>query len=467
MQPYELTITQASRAIATRELSPVELLDSVSSQIERHEARVGAFATLTLDSAREAARSAEAQIRASGPAGPLHGIPVGIKDLCDTAGVASTSSSRTRAGRVATADSAVTARLLAAGAVLVGQTHTHEYAYGVITPTTRNPWDLDRIPGGSSGGSGAALAARMVLGATGTDTGGSIRIPSALNGTTGLKPTYGRVSRYGITSLCWALDHAGPMARTVPDVALLLQTLAGYDPRDPGSVDEPVPDYSAGLDGAAGLAGLTFGVPTNYYVAPIEPDVEAAFRAAVATLQDAGASIREVELPLAGTYLPIEYGILVAEATAYHQGTLRAKGELYEADVRVLLEAGELMFAADYLRALRARQLVKLAWQGLFEGLDAVLAPTLCATAVRADDPVVRWPDGTEEPAIDVYVKASAPGNLTGLPALSVPCGFDSQGLPIGLQVYGRPFDEATVLRVGAAFEAATDFANRMPTGLG
>lgn len=465
MRPCDLTITEASAAIARGELSPVDLLESVIGQIERYEDRVGAFAALTLDNAREAAQQAESQIRESGPTSPLHGIPVGIKDLYDTAGVTATSSSRTRAGRVATEDSAVTARLRAAGAVLVGQTHTHEYAYGVITPTTRTPWDLDRIPGGSSGGSGAALAARMVLGATGTDTGGSIRIPSAINGTTGLKPTYGRVSRYGVTSLCWGLDHAGPMARTVSDVAILLQTMAGYDPRDPGSVDEPVPDYSTGL--GTGVTGLTLGVPSNYYTEHIQPDVDAAFRAAVQTLHDAGATIREVELPLAGIYLPIEYGILVAEASAYHQDTLRAKGNLYEPDVRVLLEAGELMFATDYIRALRARQLVKHAWQEMFDGLDALLAPTLCAVAVRADDPVVRWPDGTEESAIDVYVKSSAPGNITGLPALSVPCGFDSEGLPIGMQIFGRPFDEAGVLRIGSTFEAATDFANQMPTGLG
>ena len=465
MQPSDLTIREASTAIADGELSPVELLDSVIGQIERHEDRVGAFATLTLDSARESARRAESEIRAAGPTSPLHGIPVGIKDLCDTAGVPATSSSRTRSGRVATQDSAVSARLRSAGAVLVGQTHTHEYAYGVITPTTRNPWDLDRIPGGSSGGSGAAVAARMVLGATGTDTGGSIRIPSALNGITGLKPTYGRVSRFGITSLSWALDHAGPMARTVADVALLLQSMAGFDPRDPGSVDEPVPDYSTALD--EGVAGLTIGVPTNYYVEQIEPDVDAAFRAAVATLQDGGASIRPVELPLASTYMPVEYGILVAEASAYHQSTLREQGALYEADVRVLLEAGELMFATDYLRALRTRHLIKHAWRELFDGLDAIVAPTLCAVAVRADDPLVRWPDGTEESAIDVYVKSSAPGNLTGLPSLSVPCGFDRNGLPVGMQVYGRPFDEARVLRIGAAYEAATDFANRWPVGLG
>lgn len=227
---------------------------------------------------------------------------------------------------------------------------------------------------------------------------------------------------------------------------------------------EPAPDYSAGLGGD--LAAMTFGVPANYYTDHVEPDVDDAFRAAVQTLHEAGAGIQEVELPLAGTYLPIEYDILVAEASAYHPDTLRAQAGLYEADVRVLLEAGELLYATDYIRALRARQLVKRAWQQLFERLDALLAPTLCAVAVRADDPAVRWPDGTEESAIDVYVKSSAPGNITGLPSLSVPCGFDSQGLPIGMQIFGRPFDEAGVLGIGSVFEAATDFANRMPVGL-
>jgi aspartyl-tRNA(Asn)/glutamyl-tRNA(Gln) amidotransferase subunit A len=254
------------------------------------------------------------------------------------------------------------------------------------------------------------------------------------------------------------------MARTVGDVALLLQVLAGHDARDPGSVDEPVPDYRAALDGD--LAGQTLGVPTNYFFDRIEPDVEAAFRAAVQVLQDAGAVIREVELPLTETYLPVEYAVFVAEASAFHQGTLREKADLYEPDVRALLEVGELINATDYIRALRVRQLVKQGWRDLFEGLDAVLAPTVGAVAVRADDLSVHWPDGSTESAIDVYVKASAPGNLTGLPALSVPCGFDGQGLPIGLQILGRPFDESRVLQIGAAFQAATDYANRMPTGL-
>ncbi len=466
MEPFELTLAAASSAIAARELSPVELTDSVIDRIEDVEPRVNAFAALTLDHAREAAKQAESEIAASGPRTPLHGIPVGIKDLCDTKGVPSTSSSRTRAGRVGPEDSAVTSRLRAAGAVLIGQTHTHEFAYGVLTPTTHNPWDLTRTPGGSSGGSGAAIASRMVLGATGTDTGGSIRIPSSANGITGLKPTFGRVSRRGITPLSWSLDHAGPMARTVGDVALLLQALAGHDPADPGSVDVPVPDYAATLEGD--VSGRTLGVPTNWFLDRVEPDVEAAFRSAVDTLRHAGATIREVELPLTEAYMPTEYALFAAEASSYHQPTLRTKADLYQPDVRALLEAGEMIYATDYIRALRARELVKQGWRRLYEtaGLDALLAPTLSAVAVEADDPFVHWPDGTDESAIDVYVKTSAPGNLTGLPSLSVPCGYDAKGLPIGMQIIGRPFDEPGVLRVGSVFEAATTFANRMPAGL-
>ncbi|TWP38529.1 amidase [Leekyejoonella antrihumi] len=463
MEPYELTLAAASSAIAAGDLSSVELTESVIGQIERHEAKVCAFATLTLEQAREAARQADADIAGAGPRTPLHGIPLGIKDLCDTEGVLSTSSSRTREGRIGSADSAVTARLRGAGGVLLGQTHTHEFAYGVLTPTTHNPWDLSRTPGGSSGGNGAALAARMIMGAVGTDTGGSIRIPSSVNGMAGLKPTFGRVSRRGITPLSWSLDHAGPMARTVTDVALLLQALAGYDPSDPGTADVPVPHYADSLGGD--LAGQTLAVPSNWFFDRIEPDVEAAFRSAVSALEAAGATIREVTLPLTETYMAVEYALFTAEASSYHQEALRTKADLFEPDVRALLEAGELVYATDYIRALRARELIKQGWREMFEmdGIDALLAPTLPATAVKTNDPVVHWPDGTDESAIDAYVRASAPGNLTGLPALSVPCGFDRQGLPIGMQIIGRPFDEPGVLRIGSVFEAATDFANRMP----
>lgn len=465
MEARDLTLAQASTKMAAKELSPVELFDSVSRQIAQHDTEVGAFAALTLETARTQAEAAEARYASSTPMGPLDGIPVGIKDLAQTAGVTATSSSKTREGVVATEDSAVTARLRAAGATLIGQTHTHEYAYGVITPTTRNPWNPDRIPGGSSGGSGAAVASRMILGALGTDTGGSIRIPSSINGITGLKPTYGLVSRYGITSLSWALDHAGPMARTVEDTAMLLQVMAGFGARDPASLQVEVPQYRSEATGE--VSGRTFGVPTNYFFDRIQPDVEAAFDAAVQTLADAGATIRDVELPHAELYMPIEYALLVADASAYHQDMLRDKASLYEADVRLLLEAGEFLLATDYLKAVRARRLVQQGWREMFEqGLDAVLAPTLPAVAVPAADPIVRWPDGSSSEAIDAYVRTSAPGNLTGLPTLSVPCGFDGEGLPIGLQIIGRPLDEVGVLNIGRAFESATDFADRMPTGL-
>lgn len=465
MEPRDLTLAQASAELSSRNLSPVELCDSVCRQIDQHDARVGAFAALTLEDAKAQAEAAASRYSKREQLSPLDGIPVGIKDLAQTAGVTCTSSSKTRAGEVATEDSAVTARLRSAGATLIGQTHTHEYAYGVLTPTTRNPWNLDRVPGGSSGGSGAAVASRMVLGALGTDTGGSIRIPSSINGITGLKPTYGLVSRYGITSLSWALDHAGPMARTVEDTAMLLQAMAGFDARDPASLNVELPQYVTALTGD--VSGMTFGVPTNYFFDQIQPEVEAAFRAAIQTLTDAGAVIREVELPYADLYMPIEYALLVADASAYHQNMLREKASLYEADVRVLLEAGEFLLATDYLKAVRARHMVQQGWRDMFEqGLDAVLAPTLPAVAVPASNPIVEWPDGDSSEAIDAYVMASAPGNLTGLPALSVPCGFDAEGLPIGLQIIGRPLDEIGVLNIGQAFETATDFANRMPTGL-
>ncbi|MBF6252338.1 amidase [Nocardia farcinica] len=461
MRPCDLTLSEASEEIAAGRLSPVELTESVLDQVARHEPVIGAFSVVTAEAATmQAARAAE-EIAAGRRRGPLHGIPIGVKALVNRAGVETTSSSRSRAGHVPEDDAAVVERLDRAGAVLVGQTHTHEFAYGVVTPTTRNPWHPDHIPGGSSGGSGAALAARMVLGAIGTDTGGSIRIPSALCGVTGIKPTYGRVSRYGTTSLSWSLDHIGPMGRTVADKALLLGELAGFDPRDPATVDAEVPDYRASL--VADVRGMTVGVPTNYFFDHIDPEVEAAYRAAVHVLADAGAHVREVALPLPEQYMPVEYAVFVAEASAYHQEALRERADRYEADVRLMLEAGEMVLATDYIRALRARTLLQQGWREMFDGLDAVLAPTVPRAAAPAGQGEFTWPDGMSEPLINAYVRTCAPGNLTGLPAMSVPCGFTATGLPIGMQIIGKPFDEATVLRVGHTYESATDWTRRAP----
>lgn len=464
VEPYELSLHEAAEQIREKKLSPVELTESVLGRIKAVDERVGAFVTVMQDQAVRAARTAEKEIADGAYRGPLHGVCIAVKDLLDTAGVLTTSSSRTRADHVPDTDAAVVEHLEAAGAVIIGKTHTHEFAYGVITPTTRNPWNLDHIPGGSSGGSGAAVAARMCQGAIGSDTGGSVRIPSAVCGTVGLKPTYGRVSRRGTTSLSWSLDHLGPLTNSVHDAALMMDAIAGYDRADPATRDVPVPRHTEQL--TAGVENLVFGVPRNYFFDQLDPEVESAVRAAIEQLAGLGAELREVEIPYPDLYMPAEFGILVPEASAYHQEALRKVGDLYEDDVRVLLEVGELMLATDYIKAQRMRTLIQQGWRDMFDGLDAVLAPTLPAVAARVGELAFTWPDGEEEPVINSYVRTSAPGNLTGLPALSVPCGFSAGGMPIGLQIIGRPFAEPTVLRVGAAYEAATDWSDRRPAGL-
>lgn len=461
MQPYELTLAQAAGKIQAGELSPVELTESVLARIGDVEESITAFATVTADLARKAAVQAETEIAAGGYRGPLHGIPVGIKDLYETAGVATTSSSAVRADYVPEQDSAVVEKLLAAGTVLVGKTHTHEFAYGTLTPTTRNPWDVTRIPGGSSGGSGAAVAAGECMVGMGTDTGGSIRIPASMCGTVGLKPTYGRVSRRGVASLSWSLDHAGPLTRTVRDAALVMNTIAGYDRADPACVDVPVPDHTAAL--VAGVADLTVGVPVNYFTERVDPMVTQAVSTATGVLESMGARVREVTLPLTDYIMSVYRGVLAPEASAYHQGMLREKADLYTADVRAYLEAGEFVLATDYIKALRARTLIQQQWRDLFADVDVLVAPTLPTVAVPADDPTIHWPDGTSESSTDGCVRFSAPANVTGLPSLSLPCGFGEDGLPIGMQIIGRPFAEPTLLAAGQAYESATDWSDRRP----
>lgn len=461
VEPHNLTAASAAEALQRRELTAVELTRSCLDRIAEVDDRVGAFVVVLADAALEAAEQADKELRDGRSRGPLHGIPVAVKDLYDMAGVPTTASSAVRADFVPSEDSAAVARLRDAGAIVVGKTHTHEFAYGCITPTTRNPWDLERVPGGSSGGSGAAIAAGECLLALGTDTGGSIRIPASLCGTVGLKPTFGRASRYGVTSLSWSLDHVGPLTRTVRDAAAALGTLAGADPRDPATADVEVPDYVAGLDG--GVDGLVVGLPTNYYFDLVDPDVEDAVRGAVAGLEGQGARVVEVDLPHTDQYMAVEFGVILPEASAYHQEMLRDRGELYTEDVRLLLETGELILATDYIRALRVRTMIQQGWRRVFDGIDVLAAPSLPATAVRCDDPTITWADGTTEPVINAYVRTSCPGNITGLPALSVPCGTDRAGLPIGLQLMGRPFDEATVLRVGQVHETLSGWGARQP----
>jgi aspartyl-tRNA(Asn)/glutamyl-tRNA(Gln) amidotransferase subunit A len=454
MQPYEMSLASAAEEIRQRRLSPVELVDSVLERLAQVEPGLGAYVTVTADRARQAAREAERVVAEGRPHGPLHGIPMGLKDLVDVAGVATTASSRVRGGHRAQHDSTVAARLLGAGAILVGKTHTHEFAYGLTTPQTRNAWDPERVAGGSSGGSAVAVAAGTATFALGTDTGGSIRVPAALNGVVGLKPTFGLVPRHGVTSLAWSLDHVGPITRTVEDAGLVLAALAGHDPRDPASLAGAAsPDYRP--RDAADLTGVRVGVPANYYFEHVDPEVETAVRQAIGQLEELGARPVGVEIPMTRYVQATQWGLMVPEATAYHERTLRTVPDLYQADVRILLEAGELMSAGDYLRAQRSRTLMRRRWARVLADVDVIAAPTVPLPAAPSGQETVTWPDGTVESVSDAYVRLSAPANITGVPSLSVPVGRSRAGLPIGMQLLGRPLAEALLLKVGHAYEAA------------
>ncbi|AZQ75127.1 amidase [Streptomyces luteoverticillatus] len=438
MEPYELSLAEAAGAIAAGGLSPTELTGSVLARIDAVEPRLNAYVEVLADAARRDAAAAEREIAAGRRRGPLHGVPMALKDLIDVAGLPTTASSRVREHHVAERDSTVAARLAEAGAVLLGKTHTHEFAYGLTTPQTRNARAADRVAGGSSGGSAVAVAAGTATFALGTDTGGSIRVPAALNGVVGLKPTYGLVPVDGVVPLSWSLDHVGPLTRTVGDAGLVLAALTGREAPAPG-----------------GVAGVRVGVPRNHYFERVTPEAAKAVRAATARLADLGARLVDVEIPMADHIQGTQWGLMVPEASSVHEETLRTSLELYTPDVRLLLEAGEHVLAGDYLRAQRARALMRQEWARLFAEVDVVAAPTVPMVAARADQPAVAWPDGTIETVSDAYVRLSAPANITGAPALSLPVGVDGAGLPIGMQLIGRPFGEATVLDVGRAVEEA------------
>ncbi|MFJ5677891.1 amidase [Streptomyces sp. NPDC093097] len=451
MRPYELSLAAAADAIRARRLSPVELVDSVLDRIEEVEPHLRAYVAVTAERARRSARTAEREAADGRIRGPLHGIPMGLKDLIDVAGMATTASSRVRSGHRADADSTVVARLTEAGAVLVGKTHTHEFAYGLTTPQTHNAWDPSRVAGGSSGGSAVAVAAGAAGFALGTDTGGSIRVPAALNGIVGLKPTYGLVPRHGVTALSWSLDHVGPLTRTVEDAALVLPALAGPDPRDPASLPTPLADHRR-PDGTD-LTGLRVGVPRNYFFDRVTPDVETAVRRAIDRMATLGARLVDVDIPLTPYIQATQWGLMVPEATANHERTLRTVPDRYADDVRVLLEAGALLPAGDYLRAQRARTLMREAWTRLLDEVDVIAAPTVPLTAVPADQETISWSDGTVESVSDAYVRLCAPANITGVPSLSIPVGHDRAGMPIGMQLLGRPLGEPVLLRAGHAYE--------------
>ncbi|MSQ28329.1 MAG: amidase [Dehalococcoidia bacterium] len=461
-----LTLAQAAEGIRSGAVSPVDLTGAYLDRIAALDGRFKAFLTVFGDQAMAAARAAEGEIQAGRYRGPLHGVPYAIKDLVYTREGATTAGSKVLADFRPGFDAAVIERLNQAGAIALGKTALHEFAYGPtgVNPhygTPRNPWGADRIPGGSSSGSAVAVSAALIPWAIGSDTGGSIRIPAALCGVVGLKPTYGRVSRFGVLGLSWSMDHVGPLARTVEDAALALSAMAGYDARDPASADQPVPDFVRGIGDV--VRGLRVGVVRDYFFRNLDPEVAAAVEAAATVLAKAGATVSEVAFPLAAHSSVINQPVMLSEAATYHQGLLRKHWDMYSPMVRGRLTPGFAVTATMYLNGQRARALLTRQALDLLSQVDVLLTPTEPVGAPRIGDDTLNI-EGRTEGVVNAMTRLTRPFNLTGLPAVSLPCGFTSEGLPIGLQLAGRPWDEATVLRAAHAFEQATDWHTRRPS---
>ena len=461
-----LGVAELSRLIRKKEVSPADVVEAHLNLIEALEPALNSFITLLPKKAMEEAKEAEREIQAGQYRGPLHGIPIGLKDLFYVKGVRNTSGSKIFDHFVPDFNSAMALKLKEAGAILLGKLNLHQFAYGTTGENPdygnmHNPWNLERITGGSSGGSASAAASGQCTLTMGTDTGGSIRIPSALCGLVGLKPTYGRLSRYGITVLSWSQDHAGPMTRTVEECALVMNAVAGCDPRDPSSASISIPDFTQALTN--NIKGLRVGVPKDFFQESIDSEVESIVRNAIELMGKLGAVIHEISWPMYLESKAISSTILMAEATAYHSQLMKQHSSHLDPKVRLRLEAGFFISAVDYLQAQRARRLFYQRSCDLFKEVDLLAGPTVPIPACKI---------GTEEvqmgntrlgviPALSQYTR---PFNLNGFPAITVPCGFSKEGLPIGLQLAGKPFDEMTVLRAAFAYEQATDWHQRRPT---
>jgi aspartyl-tRNA(Asn)/glutamyl-tRNA(Gln) amidotransferase subunit A len=453
--PY-LSITEAAPLLRSRRLSPVELTRAVLERIDRIEPRVHAFITVTREEALQAARLAEQEIAAGKYRGPLHGVPFGVKDTHYTKGIRTTANTPVLSDFTPAFDATVVARLKQAGAVLIGKLSLPEFSFGGSPvgggefPDAANPWDLSRTPGGSSSGSGAALAAGLVIAATGGDTSGSIRNPAAMCGVVGMKPTYGRVSRHGIIAISWSLDHIGPMSRTVADNALLLNVLAGYDPLDETSSTRAVPDYTRALN--RGVRGMRIGIPRSAFLEGYHADVLRAFGEALATFRKLGATVAEVEMPpTLEAADEVQTIVRITEAASYHETFLATKAERYgKTNVRRDVEAGSLITATQYLRAQKVRARFTKEFGALFQTFDVFLTPGMPAPAGEPGD--------VRQPFRRVL-------NVCGFPALVLPAGLSSSppGLPIALQIAAKPFDEETIYAAASAFEGATSWHLKRP----
>ena len=453
------TVTDLSNLIRTKAISPVEVVDTFLERIHTVQPRINAFITVLDEQARHAARQAEKEIMEGHYRGPLHGIPFAAKDLFFTAGVKTTCGSRILAEFVPSEDATVISRLNDAGAILLGKTNMHEFAYGVTNlnehyGNVRNPWNVERVSGGSSGGSAAALAALCAPLCLGTDTGGSIRIPSALCGTVGLKPTFGRVSKHSVYPLAWSLDHPGPMTRSVADSAIALTVMAGHDPKDPCSLKAPVPDYVASLTDPA--QDLRVGVPDTFYFEDIEAEVKTCVEKAIGDLRTLVAEVREVHIPHLKEAAEATLMILRSEAVCCLEEVYPDRRDEIGVGVRARLDSAAGNLATDYIKAQQIRHEVKRRFMEVLNQVDVLVTPGVSITAPSIEDETVRL-DGKNVPVTAALTYCTRIFNLVGLPSMSVPVGFSGAGLPIGIQIAGRPLDEATVLRVAHAYQSHID----------
>jgi len=462
-----MTIQEAAASLRARKVSSLELTSAALDRTARLDAKLKTFITLMDESSRSRARQADAELSRGIDRGLLHGIPVAVKDVFSTRGVRTTCGSKLFADYVPDHDAAVVEKLESAGAVLIGKTNMHELAYGITSTNphfgaVRNPWDLERIPGGSSGGSGAAVAADLVFMAMGSDTGGSIRIPASFCGTVGLKPTFGRVSRYGVRPLDFSLDHMGPLVRSVRDAALTLNALAGSDPRDETCSRHAVEDYLPGEH--VSIRDVRIGLPENFYFDQVDPAVAEAVRRMAETARTLGARILPVRVPDIAALNTVGRVILLSEASALMERYLHQRQD-FGADVLALLDQGRLLPATDYVNAQRLRRVMKEEFQKLWKKVDCLFVPTTPTSAPKIGQATLRFGD-TEEDARLASTRLVRGINVLGLPALSMPCGWDALGLPLGLQIIAPPFQEALILRAGAALEDAAGFEQTVPAGI-
>ena len=464
---FESLSSQAD-LLKSKQVSPVELARTYLDRIERLNDKLRSFITVTGDQALESARTAEREIAQDRYLGPLHGIPIGIKDQFDTEGVRTTHGSSIYSENVPQRDCTVVSRLKAAGALILGKLNMTEFAFGDTRNyphgTPRNPWDLDRYPGGSSAGSGSSVVAGLCSASIGEDTGGSVRLPASMCGIVGIRPTFGRISRYGVFPMCWSMDIAGPMTRTVKDCALLLWALAGYDPNDRLSSRQPVPDYTRDID--KGIDGLRIGYLKEQIAnEEVDAEVRRATEKALEVMDSLGAQVTEVSIPLLSLAGPIYVATCDSDAADVHGALLRERGDEYDPGARTRLAAASLIPAVLYHKAQRARELLRRRMSEALDTVDALVSPTMANPPPTIEEATRRFSSEDEVRERVFGARANTtPYNLAGFPAMSIPCGFTKSGLPIGLQVGGRPFEEAMLFRVAAAYERATDWHTLHPT---